>query len=139
MNLITLILKGDRDVIKIVCKLKRASCAEMEKGNCMPCLYQSIRSLVYESCWLHLYPIYFSVAFGIDDGHCCWPSNVETLFQGCCFRYASVSLSDSLKRIWGRGGKKRKRNYWRILLARNTRLHFVLAESDAFSNLTSQA
>lgn len=38
----------------------------------------------------------------------------------------------------GEGKKKRKRNYGRILLAINTRLHFVLTESDAFSSLTSQ-
>lgn len=55
MNLITLILKGDRNFMKIMCKLKGASCAEKEQGNCMPCLYQESRSLVYESSWLPRY------------------------------------------------------------------------------------
>lgn len=33
----------------------------------------------------HLYPISLSGAVGVDDGQCCWPCNVERLFQGCNF------------------------------------------------------
>lgn len=48
-------LKGDRNFMKIMCKLKGTLCAEKEQGNCMPCLYQESRSLVCESSWLPRY------------------------------------------------------------------------------------
>ena len=65
---------------------------------------------------------------------------MERLFQGCHFRYASVDFSDYVKRGYGGGEKKKKElvSHFQLLLGRNTRLCFAVAENDAFASLTSQ-